>query len=200
MASITRTIREQVTNQIRDEVVAGNLPAGRPLREGELAERFGVSRGPIRDAFLQLSQEGFLAYQANRGVTVRNPPDPANRELIVSLREQIESFVIERGLDRCRKDGMGTVETALAELKSACEGGDIAVVARCDMGFHAAVLEGAGGDDLLPVWKWLCSQMLLTYSRLDNYEQVYQEHAAIFTALKSGQTQEVVAAIRANIR
>ena len=61
--SITRTIREQVTNQIRDEVVAGNLPAGHPLREGELAERFGVSRGPIRDAFLQLSQEGFELLQ-----------------------------------------------------------------------------------------------------------------------------------------
>ena len=38
---------------VSNEVVAGNLPAGRPLREGELAERFGVSRGPIRDAFLQ---------------------------------------------------------------------------------------------------------------------------------------------------
>ena len=39
MPLITRTIREQVTNQIRDEVVAGKLPPGQPLREGELAER-----------------------------------------------------------------------------------------------------------------------------------------------------------------
>ena len=82
MAQLTRTIREQVTNQIRDEVVAGKLPAGQPLREGHLAERFGVSRGPIRDAFLQLSQEGFLVYQANRGVTVRKPPEQGHRELM----------------------------------------------------------------------------------------------------------------------
>ncbi len=200
MASITRTIREQITNQIRDELVAGNLPAGRPLREGELAERFGVSRGPIRDAFLQLSQEGFLAYQANRGVTVRNPPDPAHRELIVSLREQIECFVVTHGLDQLRENGLGVVKSSLSELEAACAGGDIAAVARCDMAFHAAILEGAGGDGLLPVWKWLCSQMLLTYSRLENYEQVYQEHVDIFHALESGGRQEALAAIQANIR
>ncbi|MDP6721301.1 MAG: GntR family transcriptional regulator, partial [Pirellulaceae bacterium] len=97
MAVIARTIREQVTNQIRDDLVAGNFPDGCVLREAELAKRFGVSRGPIRDAFLQLTQEGFLAYEANRGVRLREPPDPENREFIVSLRIQIETFVIRKG-------------------------------------------------------------------------------------------------------
>lgn len=200
MASIPRTIREQVTDQIRDDVVAGNFPAGQPLREGELAERFGVSRGPIRDAFLQLSQEGFLAYQANRGVTVRQPPESANRDFIVSLRQQIECYVIRQGLDQFEPAGIASIETSLQALKVACAGNDVAVVARCDMAFHEAVLIACGGADFLPVWKLLCSQMLLAYSRLGNYEQVYEEHLHILEALRGGKTAAAVAAIKANIR
>ena len=200
MALITRTIREQVTNQIRDEVVAGNFPAGEPLREAELAERFGVSRGPIRDAFLQLSQEGVLAYQANRGVTVRPAPKAENRDFIISLRQQIECFVIRRGLVQLPGGGTASLKAALEDLKTACAGGDAAAVARCDMAFHEAMLLACGGDDFLPIWKWLCSQMLLAYSRLENYQQVYDEHVAILAALKSGRKQASVAAVKANIR
>ncbi len=200
MALITRTIREQVTDQIRDEVVAGNFPVGEPLREAELAERFGVSRGPIRDAFLQLSQEGVLAYQANRGVTVREAPKAENREFIVSLRQQIECFAIRRGVDQLAGGGTAPIKAALDDLKTACAGGDAASVARCDMAFHEAMLLACGGDDFLSVWKWLCSQMLLAYTRLENYQQVYDEHVVILAALESGRKQASVAAIKSNIR
>jgi len=200
MALVARTIREQVTDQIRDEVVAGNFPAGEPLREAELAERFGVSRGPIRDAFLQLSQEGVLAYQANRGVTVREAPKPENRDFIISLRQQIECFAIRRGLSQFSNGGTASIKAALDDLKTACAGGDVATVARCDMAFHEAMLLACGGDDFLAVWKWLCSQMLLTYSRLENYQQLYDEHVAILAALETGGKQASVAAIKANIR
>ena len=200
MALITRTIREQVTNQIRDDVVAGKFPAGQPLREGKLAERFGVSRGPIRDAFLQLSQEGFLAYQANRGVTVRTPPKDENRDFIVSLRQQVECFVIRRGLDQLRNGSFVSIKSALDDLKAACTGDDVAAVAKCDMAFHEVILTACGGDDFLSVWKLLCTQMLLNYTRLENYQQVYDEHVAILAALKSGRKQVLIAAIKANIR
>jgi DNA-binding GntR family transcriptional regulator len=200
MSRITRTIREQVTDQLRDELVAGNFAAGEQLREAELAERFGVSRGPVRDAFLQLSHEGVLTYQANRGVTVRQALDPENSGFIISLRQQIECFAIRRGISRLKKHGTASIKAALDDLKTACDGGDVATVARCDMTFHEAILLACGGDDFLPVWKLLCSQMLLAYSRLDDYQQVYDEHVAILAALESGRKSTSAAATKANIR
>lgn len=200
MAAIARTIREQVTSQIRDDLVAGAFPQGAMLRETELAKRFGVSRGPIRDAFLQLTQEGFLAYETNRGVRLCQPPDPENRELIVSLRRQIESFVVKKGLDRLRDEGLTAVEHALRELRVACEGDDVAAVARCDMAFHEAILVGCGGNDFILAWKQLCSRMLLTYTRLDGYQQVYEEHAELLRAIRTGTKQSIVTAIKSNIR
>ncbi|MHC4993821.1 MAG: GntR family transcriptional regulator [Planctomycetota bacterium] len=200
MPSISRTIREQVTDQIRDDLIAGVFPEGHAIRETELAKRFGVSRGPIRDAFLKLSQEGFLAYEANRGVKLRQPPDPENREFIVSLRKQIETFVITKGLDRLTGAALDPAASALQKLKDVCAEDDVAAVARCDMAFHEAILTAAGGDDFILAWKQLCSHMLLTYSRLKDYRQVYDEHAALLGAIRSGDPKAVNAAIQSNIR
>ena len=160
-----------------------------------------VSAGrPIRDAFLRLSQEGVLTYQANRGVTVRRSLDPENGDFIISLRQQIECFAIRRGIGRLKQDGTASIKAALDELKIASAGGDVATIARCDMAFHQAVLLACGGDDFLSVWEFLCSQMLLAYSRLEDYEQVYGEHVAIFEALENGRKLAASTAIKANIR
>lgn len=200
MATFTRTIREQVTDSIRDDVVSGNFPTGEPLRESAIAERLGVSRGPVRDAFLQLAQEGFLAYQANRGVTVRNPPEADNREFIISLRHQIESYVIRRGLKATTDEQLATIESRLHELKAACDTDDVAAIARCDIAFHESILLACGGEDFLPIWKWLCSQMLLTYSRLEDARQIYREHREIMDAVRKRAKAASVAAVKANIR
>ena len=199
--TINQTIRDQVTDQIRNEVVSGRFPAGQPLREREFANRYGVSNGPVRDAFLQLAQEGFLAYQANRGVTVRQPPSPENQEFIISLRQQIEAFVIQDKLDRFRdEETIRPVAETLKHLKAACVIGEVADIAVKDMAFHQAILQACGGSDFLPIWKWLCSQMMLIYSRLDDYMQVYEEHQTIFEALQNGKKDAVISAIKANIR
>ncbi|QDV66135.1 GntR family transcriptional regulator [Crateriforma conspicua] len=200
MGSLPRTIREQVTNEIRDQLVTGQFPAGTTLRETDLAERFGVSRGPIRDAFLQLSNEGFLTYQANRGVTVRHPPDPEDRELITSLRKQLETHVIQKGLGDLTDAQITKIKDALDHLQSACEQGDVARIARRDIQFHEAFLTACGGEDLLPAWRHLCSRMLLTYTRLTDYMKVFHEHVVIFDALQDRKKAAAITAIKANIR
>lgn len=195
-----KTVREQITDKIRDDLVSGTFVAGTMLRETELAKRFGVSRGPVRDAFIQLSQEGYLAYHANRGVMVRHPPNPKDREFIASLRRQIEIYVVEAGLDRVTESGLEMVEAALNQLKLACESGDATAVALADVKFHEAILVACDGTDMIGAWRQLCSKMMLTYTRLKDYQQGFDEHLAIFEALRSRNVQAVVNAINDNIR
>lgn len=198
--AFARTIREQVTERIRDDLIAGRLPAGLPLREQELAKRFGVSRGPVRDAFLQLTQEGFLAYEANCGVTVRTLPSGADREFVVSLRRQIEEFAIRRGFSQVTPDHCEQWDEILGRMRAACRSKDVSAIARCDMEFHQAILVAAGGEQFLPIWKWLCAQMLLTYSRVENFSQIVQEHAAIVEAFRARHLRRVLAALKENLK
>lgn len=67
-----------------------------------------------RGAFIQLSYEGYLACHANRGVMVRHPPNPEDREFITSLCQQIETCAVEKDLaditDEEDQDGAGSLE------------------------------------------------------------------------------------------
>ena len=200
MTPAPQTIRQQITNQIREDLVSGVFPAGTTLRESELASRLGVSRGPVRDAFIQLSHEGFLAYQANRGVTVRQPPDPADREFVTDIRKRMESYIIGKGIKQVTEDAIKTVESSLARLKAACDRGDPMEIAQRDIEFHESILIACGGEDLVGSWRLLCSRMLLAYTRHDSYGQTYQEHADIFQAFKKKSIRATIAAIKANIK
>jgi len=200
MPPISRTIREQITDRIRDELISGRMPTGKPLREKELAERFGVSRGPVRDAFLQLTNEGFLAYQANCGVTVRTAMVGADRDFLMSLRWQIEEFVIRRGFSQITDDDQAKLDAVLDRLRDACRQKDVAAIARCDMEFHQTILIAAGGEEFLPIWKQICTQMLLAYTRFNNYSQIVQEHVAIREAFRKKSLKSALSAVKDNLK
>ena len=54
--------REQVANVIRDAIITGQLNPGDRIREKEISEKLGISRGPIREALRQLEEEGLIKY------------------------------------------------------------------------------------------------------------------------------------------
>ncbi|HIJ81081.1 MAG TPA: GntR family transcriptional regulator [Desulfuromonadales bacterium] len=64
------TLREKILEHIRDAIVSGSLKAGSRVSEPELAERYGISRTPIREAFRQLESEGYLTVIPRRGAVV----------------------------------------------------------------------------------------------------------------------------------
>lgn len=200
LASIPKTIREQVTGQLRQRLVSGDIPAETQLREIELAKEMGVSRGPIRDAFIQLSHEGYLTYQANRGVTVNPPPNPENREFISRIRREIEIYILRKGFDGLSDEGIAEIEESLARLKEACDLKDVTSFARRDIAFHECIMHAFNGDDFVAAWRQLCSRMLLIYTRLSDLDQAYLEHVEIYKAIKKRDEEGAVAALTANIK
>ncbi|RME91883.1 MAG: GntR family transcriptional regulator, partial [Verrucomicrobia bacterium] len=93
---VYRTIREQITERIRADLLAQRFAAGATLREQALAKRYGVSRAPVRDALLQLTNEGLLVARPHCGVQVADLPDESLQPLVIELRRKIESFALRR--------------------------------------------------------------------------------------------------------
>ncbi|WP_394649023.1 GntR family transcriptional regulator, partial [uncultured Deinococcus sp.] len=82
-------VRDEVYEHLRRAVLDGELVPGERLGEAELCERLGVSRTPIREALMRLTQDGLLVAEANKGVRVRR----------VSAAEAQGAYVVREELD-----------------------------------------------------------------------------------------------------
>lgn len=118
-APVFRTIREQIAERIRADVISGRLPEGTSLCEQALARQYGVSRAPIRDALLQLTQEGLLVAKPNCGVRVGSPSGEEIQPLVVELRRKIEVFALRKVFSKLtdgdvkRLEDIGSFDEAL---------------------------------------------------------------------------------------
>ena len=198
--TVFRTIREQVADRIRTDVLAGELASGEPLREQALAQRFGVSRGPVRDALLQLTQEGLLVAKPNCGVRVREAPGEQVQKLLVDIRRRIEALALRRGFDRIAGDGLPRLGAIVDAIKTACEQEDLTSLVEHDMAFHRAIVEMAEDDDLVALWLPIVVRMMLHYARHDGLMESYREHAVVLEAIRAKDRRAAVAALKENIQ
>lgn len=220
---VVRTIREQIVNHLRTEILSGGYGEGSALREQYLAKRYGVSRGPIRDALLQLTKEGLLVAEPNRGVRVKKRASKETRALFVTLRQQIEMHALRRIFPKITDADVAEWETHLEQYKTVCERADIPNILECDMNFHRSILERVGDDSLIAVWLPLITRLLLPhhYSQanyltegndapqsltalqakklLKRGMESHEEHCAIVTAIKKRQLEQAIAALEKNI-
>jgi DNA-binding GntR family transcriptional regulator len=106
------SIRHVVAESIRAALREGHFKPGENLSEVELAEKFEVSRGPVREAMLVLVEEGLLTHSPNRGFSVIDL-SVEDRTHIAELRLLLEARALERGRDRVKPDDL----TRLTEMK-----------------------------------------------------------------------------------
>ncbi len=194
-----RTLRQQIVDKIRADVLSGQLPVGTPLREKDLAERFGVSRGPIRDSLLQLTQEGLLVSKPNCGVMVGRVLCERIQPMVVQLRREIEAHALEM-LFEDKKDIVPTLEQICVELKVACETNDMSSVVQYDMALHRCIVEGGGGDEMVAIWLPIVVRMMLHYTRHKELMESYGEHVAIVEAIRKGNLKQAKRALERNIQ
>lgn len=197
---IYRTIPEQVTARLRREVLTGVFQPGQPLREQEISKRFAVSRGPIREALRQLTQQGLLVLEPNKGVRVAQYLSEAVRPLTVDLRRTIETFVLESIFEEITATDLEVWEQILVDIKAACQAGDIAALIDHDLRFHQAIIQSHDDKDIFVLWQPIALRMLMQYNRFDNLMDSYQEHKAILDAIRSGNKTAALAALKANIQ
>src|SRR5688500_2920250 len=88
-----------IADSLRDEILRGVIEPGAPLRQEELAERFQVSRIPVRDALLRLESQGLVHVYSNRGAFVISLSADEVRE-IYDMRILLEGDLIERAVPR----------------------------------------------------------------------------------------------------
>ncbi len=197
---IYRTLPEQIAARLRQDVLSSKLKPGDPLREIDLSERFGVSRGPVREAFRQLTQQGLLVLEPNKGVRVAQNPSVEVRPLVVELRRTIERFVLESIFEKITESDIELWEEILADIRRACELNDVDALTEHDLRFHQAIIQSHDDKDLFALWQPIAMRMMMHYNRLVDIMDSYREHERILDAIRAGDRAAAVDALTANIQ
>jgi GntR family transcriptional regulator of gluconate operon len=142
---------EKVADALRSLIIQGSLAPGERLVEGVLAEQFGVSRGPVREALTELVSEG-LVDQSRRGAFVIGITEVDIRELY-SLRETIEQFAVSLLMDSETPVDWRQLDAQVERMQRAADLGDDKAFSRADVLFHSLVYETSGHRRLLDVWR-----------------------------------------------
>jgi DNA-binding GntR family transcriptional regulator len=140
-----------VLEGLRSDIVTGRIAPGSRLLEAPLAADLRISRGPIREAFRQLEQEGLVEFQPHRGATVVGVPE-AEVETIYAIRAELESKAFARACLHVTDEDLVELESILAEMVEASKAGDVEAVMELDFRFHGAVVEQSGFRFLRRLW------------------------------------------------
>lgn len=194
------TIREQIADSLRSDIISGVVKPGDRIREEVLADKFGVSRGPIRDVLLQLSKEGLLSAKPNCGVTVNAHLSSELQKLMISLRLKIELHSLKVVNGKLTNEDFAELEKILNTLYVALDQESFTEATEADLKFHRYLVYKAGGEDLVNVWMPIVLRMRMDYQRISSPKQSRDEHSAIVKALRAGDIKKATQALKNNIR
>ena len=142
------TLAGQVAGAIRDAVLSGAFAPGGQMNEAELAVRFAVSRGPVREALQRLVQEGLLVSHPHRGVFVVELTE-ADLADVYLAREAIEGAALRRIATLPDRAALALLlEAEVVRMDAAAADRDWTAVAAADLAFHRALVEAAGSSRL----------------------------------------------------
>ena len=195
------SLREQIADRLRTDVIVGRLDKGIRLSESSLMERFGVSRTPIREALLQLSHEGHLETKPNCGVRVASRDLDSIRDLIYPIRGIVETFALQSYFDDLGEDDFRVWENILGRLHAACRMKDYPAMAEEGFAFHRSIVCRAKNKDVEDMWLAIVGRVrhLHEYSQYADPMDNYAAHAALVDKLRSGNKEAAIEALRQHV-
>lgn len=193
-----RTLRENVADAIRMKILDQELAPGMHIVEQDLAEEFGVSRAPVREALRQLEQEGMIEYSRNVGCSVKGVTLEDVYE-IYFLRAHYEIMAVRLCGGRFSDEALNNMERTLDYMKE-MKNGQFHKVAEYDIMFHEAVIRQAESPRLIKAWKDLNYGVVIScyisYTDRDiMIGRQYRIHRELFDIFRSEDADRICDAI-----
>ena len=178
-----------VQQEIERAILVGDYLPGAKLNEAALAEKLGVSRGPIREAFRMLDEAGLVRTEKNRGVFVRDIPIAEALE-IFDLRAAMDEWVGKRLASCITPEQLKEIKTLVSEMEKAVKTQDAHQYHVLNLKFHDRMVEITGNRKLTDTYRKLIKELSL-FRRQNLADTVLMktflaEHKLIVKAIASG--------------
>jgi DNA-binding GntR family transcriptional regulator len=197
----TAPIGAQLITILRDQIVAGDLTPGTRLSEQDIANSFGMSRQPVREAFIKLAAEKLLEIRPQRGTFICKI-NLAEVGASRFVREAVEADIAKLVAGNVRSDILADLRAQIKDqYRDIAKGG--AQFIRLDERFHRSLAAAAGQEaawaHLQPIKMHMDRVRHLTAQELP-LDRVIQQHEAIVDAIEAGDEGRAEQAMRQHLR
>jgi DNA-binding GntR family transcriptional regulator len=197
------SLRSQVTNALRSGIVSGEIESGHVYSARAFADRLGVSPTPVREALLDLANDGLVVPVRNRGFLV---PRPTDRDLdeIFELRMLLEVPALAGLAGSIRPEDLAAPRAIAERIVESAIAGDIASFLEQDRAFHLALLAFAGNARLMEIVRRLRDEVRLVglpeLAAAGTLVDSAREHELILEAARCGDSDSLESLMRTHLR
>ena len=201
-ASLARTASVAAADLIRQAVLDGRVLPGQRLKEEELAQQFGISRTPIREALLVLQTEGLLEAAPNRGATVRSYDIPALEEMY-DLRAVLEGHAARRAGSRVSSEQLRELRASCKRFRTLVGGDDLRALVAENNIFHETILAASASPRLAGMVRQVVALPLVYKSYIwyspEQASASYHHHVQLVKALEQGDGERAELVMREHV-
>ncbi|WP_207477644.1 GntR family transcriptional regulator [Arenibaculum pallidiluteum] len=196
-------IAKRVFRELRNAIVSMRFRPGRALSEQEIARQLGVSRQPVREAFIKLSEAGLVTVRPQRGtfvvkISVKQVFD------VRFVREAVELAVVRRACEALSAESLDEIHANMAAQRAAAEARDNERFLELDEAFHRAIALGAGCERAWRVVEEAKAQMdRVRYLSLPNatpIERLIEQHQEVVDGIIAHDAERAESAMRLHLR
>lgn len=196
---VPTALYQEVAERLRQRIFAHELAAGSWIDEQRLAEEYGISRTPLREALKVLASEGLVTLKPRRGCYVAEISEQDLND-IFPLLALLEGRAVVEAMRRAEPDDIDELEALHDKLERAARDGKIQRFFDTNQEFHRKLQELAGNRWMLTVIQDLRKVMqlsrVISLSHAGRLQQSLDEHRIIMAAIKSGNSEAAEGAMR----
>jgi DNA-binding GntR family transcriptional regulator len=195
------TLQDRVYRYITELILDGSIVPGEMVTIQSLADAFGVSHMPVREALKRLTAANALTVISGRSIGIA-PLSRARLSDLRNVRLAIEPIAAAWAAERIDAQQLSSLAGHLSALEAADAAGDVKAYLRANYAFHFSIYRVAGSENMLKIIENLWLQISPYFNMLHgsgNYSTANEHHQQMFEALRKRDTETVQAAIRGDI-
>lgn len=197
-----KSLTEMVADEVRTRIIDGRIGLGAALSEQSLAAELGISKTPVREALLQLKQEGLVQVQPQRGTYVFRL-EAEQVAMISELRDVLEVAAARAALQRNPEALAEQMGRLFADMRQAYEADDPVAYRRLDGDYHEAIIELSGNPYIRGAYRQISFCIQALRSRLSTEAQLNKlsiaDHREMLRLVKARDLPGLTKLLRAHI-
>ena len=187
-----RPLREIVYEELKRQILVGEIAPGTRMMEVDLADVMGVSRTPVREAIRKLEKEGLVTIEPRKGAYASN----------ISIKDMVDVLEVRQGLEamaasiasgKITEKQKTELLSVVEKYKAAVESENIEEIIKYDEAFHSLIISISGNKTLMQVFSTVQELALrfryIYYEDFKRYENMPKEHQLIEEAIMSGNAE-----------